>query len=197
MHPLFTYVRGKLFKWLLSLKNIILLYNMTIPIDIFIKVLIIWDPSETRVKVVCKRRRIPKSYVYLCKIKRQICFKYGLINFAKLDSWSSRPRLWLNGQGHHVHEARVVTTHEAFEARITISDVEPYCELYHSLTHQMTERLPDLFVSIICMKIIVLENYRIIKFSFRWALDLSNGHFMLLLEHIFLNFHFHFDALIA
>ena len=49
-----------------------------------------------------------------------------------------RARYQLNGQGHHVHEARVVKIHEAFEATIIISDIEPCRGLYHTSTSKMT-----------------------------------------------------------
>ena len=48
-----------------------------------------------------------------------------------LDSCSSLNKIELNGQGHHVHEARVVNINEALQEIVKIKDIEPLRVLSH------------------------------------------------------------------
>ena len=48
-----------------------------------------------------------------------------------LDSCSSPSKIELNGQGHHVHEARVVKINEALQQIVILKDIEPMWALSH------------------------------------------------------------------
>jgi hypothetical protein len=48
-----------------------------------------------------------------------------------LDSCSSLSKIELNGQGHHVHEARVIKINEALQQIVIIKDIEPMRVLSH------------------------------------------------------------------
>ena len=61
-----------------------------------------------------------------------------------LDSCSSPSNIELNGQGHHVHGARVVKINEALQQIVIIKDKEPTLVLAYLYKIELIRRLPHL-----------------------------------------------------
>ena len=78
------------------------------------------------------------------KILSKHAAKMHSLTPPSLDPCSSPSKIELNGQGHHVHGARVIKINEALQQMVIIKDKEPMLVLVYLYKIELIRRLPHL-----------------------------------------------------